>query len=59
MKVNYASNVGDPEALKTKANIYVIINESGLSKHFRKAETKQSIIDAVKNDLATNLFSIG
>jgi len=59
LKVNYTSNVGDPDAFGATAIISVKINEGNLSKVFKKPETKQSIINTVKNDLETNLFSFG
>jgi len=59
LKVSYESDVGGPEVLGTDANILVFITGGNLSSEFKKSETQQSIKDAVKSDLETNLFTFG
>ena len=55
--VNYASDVGNP--VRVKANIIVKFDESRLASEFQDPDTKQSIIDAVRNDLRRSLFYTG
>lgn len=55
--VNYSSDVNNP--IRVKANILVKFDESGLSSVFQDPQSKQSIIDAVRNDLKKNLFYSG
>lgn len=55
--INYTSYVSNP--VRVKANIIVRFNDSKLAPEFLDPETKQSIIDAVQNDLKRNLFYTG
>jgi hypothetical protein len=55
--INYSSEVSNP--VRVKANILVRLDDSGLAPDFVDPETKQSIIDAVKNDLKRTLFYTG
>ncbi len=55
--INYSSDVSNP--VRVKANVLVRLDDSKLAPDFLDPETKQSIIDAVKNDLKRTIFYAG
>lgn len=57
--VQFKSDIGDSRAINSRANILVHINQSNLDHDLKKPESQQSIIDAIKNDLETNIFRFG
>ncbi len=59
MIVEYDSSLGNRNAIRSRANITVSIKDQNFSVHFKKPETKRSIINAITQDLNKNIFVFG